>query len=54
MKQLKNEPSKSQRLREKTEDVVMRVGLVTMIVTCASVVVVRAIGFYMIDKIKGK
>jgi len=52
--QLKKEQFTDQKLVERTEEFIAAVGLTMVVVTTISMVVVRAFGFYLLDKIKGK
>jgi len=53
-----NQPKKkqcmSQKLIEKTEDAVAHIGLAVVVVTVFSVIAIKVVRFYILDKIKGK
>ena len=54
MNQLKKKQLTYQKLVERSEEVAVAIGLTMVVATAISVVVVRAFGFYLLDKIKGK
>lgn len=52
--QLKKKQFTSQKLIEKTENAITRIGLVVVVTTVFSVIAMKVVRFYILDKIKGK